>query len=162
MLCKPNGYHIPSSVMWLSFSGKMKGLLCWWKGLLWWDFVWRGVCMKSFFALSPGFLVAMGLSFCMSHLEGDPWGSDRSIFGRWLGAIILHESHLYLLSLWNCMGLQLLTLQSGMHALEMCSCYIRYSGSLKQPICHNTAEWNCCVFLQSIEERKIISFNIIS
>ena len=132
ILCKVNGYHIPSSVMLLSFSGKMKGLLCWWKVA-----PLMGLCLKGgvyeqlLCLVSTVFLVAMGLSFCMSYLEGDPWGSDRSVFGRWLGAIILHGSHLCLLSLWNCMGLQLLMLQSGTHALDLCSCYIRYWESLK-------------------------------
>ena len=96
VLCKVNGYHIPSSVM-LSFSGKMKGLLCWWKVAPLMRLCLKGgVYEKLLCLVSTVFLVAMGLSFCMSHLEGDPWGSDRSVFGRWLGAIILHGSHLCL------------------------------------------------------------------
>lgn len=94
-----------------------------WKGcfvggrrrLLWWDVAWRGSGMKSSFGLLPlgCFLVAVGLAFWMSHLEGDPWGSHESIFGGWLGGVIVHWSHLHLSSLWDCMGLKLLMYRAG-------------------------------------------------
>lgn len=83
-----------------------------------------GPCLKGECVESPlVYLVAVGLPFCMSYLEGDPCCSDKSILGGWLGGIILHWSHFCLLSEWHCTGLKLLSMELEPRGLDLRSYY---------------------------------------
>lgn len=80
------------------FLTEDKRVACrWTRRLLWWDLA-QAECMESSCGWLFVFLVAVGLPLCMSHLEGDPWGLEKSLFGRWLGGTILHWRQLGLLS----------------------------------------------------------------